>query len=115
MEFLLIYSVFLIIVLTPSLQIFRSRAIAGWTKTAWVVGSAISVFIPAMLVSICLVIAIKFLNYEITAKGLLFGPEAIIFWIANILSFSLPWIVYSKFKSTINKKTALIWNSNTAL
>ena len=95
MDFLLIYPLLFIYLVVPPVLIYRSPSSVGWKKTVWVSGCFLSAFVPVVLFSVGLVLAVKFGSYEQrTAKSM-----PIVVAMLNIAMLVLPWIIYFIFKA----------------
>lgn len=96
--FVLFYVVLLLSWLVPPFLIFRSQALTGWNKVRWVVGCLMSAVLPLVLPALALALAVRVADYQLDARALMFGPEALLIGVANMASLVLPWLVYLGFK-----------------
>ena len=74
-------------------------SVSGWKKTAWVSGCFFSAFVPIILVTLGIAVAVKFGNYERTMQTVMFGTESLFTAASNILGLVFPWVIYFIFKS----------------
>ena len=105
MGVLLIYPILLFCLLVPPILIYRSPAVAGWRKFAWVLSSFLSAFAPIVLATLGIALAEMYFGYERDLRSEMFGPEAYVMAVVNIAVLVLPWVVFVIFQARYGKKS----------
>ena len=90
MGYAIVYLLWFFCLFRPAIKIYKSTKVSGWKKTQWVIGCALSGFIPGLITAVIFAL-LDALNVRTqTAETLLFGPEASLILVATLLGFILP-------------------------